>query len=221
MKKHIIYIFVCCVSLIWFCFGYEQQWFLQYQEGSDWGISFECENQCVITIWQKDKIDYLSLDWIVNWNGTVLYGFLIWDQISILNQYNVTLSSQINESINFIEYKQYLSSIPWETNIILLVSWSVNWNLKINADKFSFGQKMSQWRKDFWNMETYTPYSINLRYWVKLMWTSIIRYGYILFIFAAILILIFKKWKKEEKFRMVFYVWLWMLLFVWIRNLIT
>ena len=103
----------------------------------------------------------------------------------------------------------------------MLVNGNINWNLELEAGKFSFGQKVSQWRKDFWQMETFTPYSINLRYWVKLMWTSIVKYGYILFIIAAILILIFKKWKKEKKFRMIFYVWLWLFLFIWIRNVIT
>lgn len=204
----------------WFSFAYQQQWFSQYQEWLDW-ISFACQSQCAIMLWQKDKIEYLSLDWTVNWNGVVWYGFFAWDQISLLNQYEVVLSSQISESMNFVDYKQYFASIPWNTDLILLVNGNLNWKLKIDAGKFSFGQKFRQGWKDFWNMETFTPYSINLRYWVTLLWTSIVKYGYILFIIAAVLVLIFKKWKKEQKFRMIFYVWLWMFLFIWIRNVIT
>ena len=206
--------------LFWFSFGYQQQWFSQYQEWTDW-ISFSCVNQCAITLWKKDNVDYLNLNWAVNWNGAIGYWFLIWDQISLLNQYDITVSSQINDSMNFVEYKEYFTSIPWDTDLILLVNGNINWNMKLKSGKFSFGQKISQWWKDFWEMETFTPYSINLRYWVKLMWTSIVKYGYILFIIATILILIFKKWKKEKKFRMIFYVWLWLFLFIWIRNTIT
>lgn len=206
--------------LIWFSFGYQQQWFSQYQEWWDW-ISFNCTNQCVITLWQKDKLDYLDLEWTVKWNWVIGYWFLIWDQISLLNQYEVVVSSDINDSMNFVEYKQYFSSIPWNTDLILLVNGNLNWNLKLDSGKFSFWKKLSQWWKDFRKMETYTPYSINLRYWITLMWTSIIKYWYILFIIVAILILIFKKWKKEQKFRIIFYLWLWMFLFIWIRNIIT
>lgn len=215
-----IYTVICTFSLIWFSFWYQQQWFSQYQEWSEW-ITFNCTNQCIVTLWQKDKIDYLNIDWTINWNGVVWYGFLMWDQISLLNQYNVVLSSQITEYINFVEYRQYLASIPWNTDLILLVNGNVKWNMKIDASKFSLWQRFSQWWKDFWEMETFTPYSINLRYWVYLLWTSIVKYWYILFILAAVLILILKKWKKEEKFKVIFYVWLWMFLFIGIRNTIT
>ena len=222
MKK---YKFLCLLLLFfclffWFSFAYQQQWFSQYQEWPDW-ISFSCQNQCVITLWQKDKIDYLDLNWNAKWNGIIAYWFLVWDQISLLNQYEVVVSSDINDSMNFVEYKQYFASIPWNTDLILLVNGNLNWNIKIDAGNFSFSQKFSQWWKEFRKMETYTPYSINLRYWITLMWTSIIKHWYILFIVAAMLILIFKKWKKEQKFRMIFYVWLWMFLFIWIRNVIT
>lgn len=206
--------------LIWVSFAYQQQWFSQYQEWADW-ISFDCQNQCVIALWQKDKIDYLDLDWTVKWNWVIGYWFFIWDQISLLNQYDVVVSSNINDSMNFVEYKQYFSSIPWNTDLILLVNGNLNWNIKLDSGKFSFGEKLSQWWNDFRKMETYTPYSINLRYWVTLIWTSIIKYGYILFIIVSIRALIFKKWKKEKKFKTIFYVWLWMFLFIWIRNVIT
>jgi hypothetical protein len=218
--KHWLYIFICSLLLIWFTFWYQEQWFSKYEEKSGW-INFNCTSQCIITLWQKDKIDYLNLDWIVNWNGIVGYGFLVWNQMTLLNQYNVTLKSSINESVNFIDLKQYLSSVPWDTDLVLLFNGSINWDIKVDAGKLSFGKKISQCWKDFWNMETFTPYSINLRYWVSLMWTSIVKVGYILFIILSILILIFKKWKKEQKFKVIFYVWLWLFLFIWIRNLIT
>lgn len=213
----LLLLFFCL--FLWFSFGYQQQWFLQYQEWVDW-ISFSCVNQCAITLWEKDKVDYLNLDWTVNWNGIIGYGFLNWDQISLLNQYEVRVSSQINDYMNFVEYKEYLSSIPWNTDLLLLVNGNVNWNLYLDSGKFSFGQKITQWWKDFWEMETFTPYSINLRYWVVINWTSIVKYGYIIFIIVTILILLFNKWKKK-KFKIIFYVWIWIFLFIWIRNIIT
>lgn len=220
MKRYVICIFVCYFSLIWFSFGYQQQWFSQYQEWTEW-ISFNCSSQCVIMLWQKDKIDYLDLEWTVKWNWVIGYWFLIWDQVSLLNQYGVVVSSDIKDSMNFAEYEQYFASVPWDTDLMLLVNWNINWNIKLNSGKFSFGQRINQWWKDFWQMETFTPYSINLRYWIILMWMSIVKYWYILFVVLAVLILIFKKWKRKQKYRTIFYLWLWMFLFIWIRNAIT
>lgn len=224
MKKNIkilfTYLFLCCISRAWLCSWYEQMWFLQYQEWADW-ISFNCQNQCVIALWQKDKIDYFNVDWMANWNGIIGYWFAIWNEISLLNQYNIVVSSQIKDSMNFMEYKQYFNSIPWDTELILVVDGNVNGNIKIDVGKFLFGQRIVQIWKEFWKMETFTPYSINLRYWASIMWTSIIKYGYLLFLLISILILIFKKWKKEQKYRIIFYVWLWLFLFIWVRNVVT
>ena len=157
MKKYkflCLLLFFCLFS--WFSFGYQQQWFSQYQEWPDW-ISFSCQNQCVITLWQKDKIDYLELNWNVKWNGFIAYWFLVWDQISLLNQYEVVVSADINDSMNFVEYKQYFSTIPWNTNLILLVDGNLNWNVKIDSGKFSFGKKLSQWWKNFRNFDSFKP----------------------------------------------------------------
>ncbi len=134
---------------------------------------------------------------------------------------DVPLQTQINESINFNDYAQYFSTIPNDSNLILLFNWNVNWELDIDANAFSIFEKFSQWWKDFRDMETYTPYSINLRYWVKINWISIVKYEYIVFIITSIFILIFKKWKKEKKIKTIFYLWLWLFLFTWVRNTIT
>lgn len=145
----------------------------------------------------------------------------MWEQIAIIDQKSVFLQSQVDESINFQDYAQYFSQIPNNANLIFLVNWKINGNLNIDANIFSIWEKISQWWKDFRKMETFTPYSINLRYWVKMNWTSIIKYWYIIFIITWLLILLFKKWKKEQKLKTIFYVWIWIFLFIWIRNTIT
>ena len=209
------------VSLItWFTFWYQQYWFSEYNEKA-WNVSFSCSNQCYITLWEKNNIDYLNIKWSVNWNWDIAYWFTIWEQIALINQQKIFLQTQVNESINLSEYAQYFSSIPWNANLILLINWSVNWELNVDANVFSLWEKLSQWWKDFWSFETFTPYSINLRYWVKMNWISIVKYWYIIFIIASILVLIINKWKKEQKYRIIFYIWIWIFLFIWIRNTIT
>ncbi len=183
--------------LAWVSFGYQQQWFSQYQEWADW-ISFSCQNQCVITLWQKDKIDYLDLNWNAKWNGIIAYWFLVWDQISLLNQYEVVVSADINDSMNFVEYKQYFSSIPWITDLILLVNGNLNWNIKIDSGKFSFGKKLSQWWKDFRTFDSFKPYTINLLYGPIVNWENFNKWFYVMFIILFIVLLFIKKDKRTK-----------------------
>ena len=222
MKK--IFSPICLILwILWFLgfsYWYDQYWFSEYKEKS-WITSFSCTNQCYITLGQKWNIDYMNLQWSANGNWTIAYWFTMWEQIALINQQNVFWVTQINEAINFWDYAQYFSSIPDNASLILLVNWSIKWDLNIDANIFSIWEKFSQWWKDFRKMETFTPYSINLRYWVKMNWTSIIKYWYIIFIIAWLLILLFKKWKKEQKLKTIFYVWIWIFLFIWIRNTIT
>lgn len=221
MKYFRVFILSLMVSLLsWFTFWYQQYWFSEYNEKA-WNISFSCSNQCYITLWEKNNIDYLNIQWSVNWNWDIAYWFTMWEQIAVINQLKVFLQTQVNESINFSDYAQYFSAIPWDANLILLINWNIKWDINVDANVFSIWEKFSQWRKDFRVMETFTPYSINLRYWISLMWTSIIKYWYILFIIAAIIIVIFYKWNKDKKFKIIFFIWLWMFLFIWIRNVIT
>jgi hypothetical protein len=94
-------------------------------------------------------------------------------------------------------------------------------NISISSTAYSLSQDLAQWWNDFWKMETLTPYSINLRYGVMIWWTSLVQYGYILFILGALFIFFFVKWTKEEKYRKIFFLGIGMFLFIGIRNLIT
>jgi len=221
MKYFHIFILSLIISLLsWFTFWYQQYWFSEYNEKS-WNISFSCSNQCYITLWEKDNVDYLKIQWSINWNWSTAYWFIIWEEIALINQQKVFLETQVNESINFTDYAQYFSSIPWNANLILLINWNIKWEINVDANVLSISERLGQWWKDFRKMETFTPYSINLRYWVSILWKSIVRYWYIIFIIVWICVLIFKKWKKEEKYKTIFYVWIWIFLFIWIRNTIT
>lgn len=222
MKKNFqpISLIFWILTLVGFSYWYQQYWFSEYKEKS-WISSFSCTNQCYITLGQKWNIDYMNLKWTLNWNWVAAYWFNIWWQIAIINQFNVFGIWQVDESIKFSDYTQYLSSVPNDADLIFLVNWNVKWEVDIVADMFSFSEKISQGWKGFWNMETFTPYSINLRYWITINWISIIKYWYILFILIAILVLLFKKWKKEQKLKTIFYVWIWIFIFIWIRNTIT
>lgn len=111
----------------------------------------------------------------------------------------------------------------WYWLVFLLLCWLFFfWYLAfIQGKSFSLWQNIAQWRNDFWAMETMQQYSVNLHYWVSINEHSIIEYWYILFIIIAILVALFWKLKKTQKFKIIFYVWIWMFLFVWIRNTIS
>ena len=220
MKKYVkyLYSFICFLFLflIWFCFGYEQQWFSHYYEWEDW-ISFNCIEECTIKIWQKNEIDYLYLSWILNWSGTIGYGFYVWNDFSFLNQHKFEKPFNVSKFVDLMRYNRKLH--PKTTDLLLLISWDVQWNLYLQSWKLSILQKVNLARKNFWRMEIYDQYALHLRYGVSIRWISIVEYGYILFILISLGILLLKKWKW--KYKLIFYIWLTLFLFIWIRNVVT
>jgi len=163
-----------------------------------WTINFSCENQCYITLWEKGNIDYLNIKWSLNWNWDISYWFTIWEQIAIINQKSVFLQTQIDESINFQDYAQYLSEIPNNANLILLVNGKINGNLNIDANIFSIWEKFSQWRKSFRTFDSFKPYTINLLYGPIVNWKNFNKGFYIIFIILFIIVLFIKKNQKTK-----------------------
>ncbi len=201
-------------------FAYQQQWFSQFQ-ALDGNMNFTCTGQCIAVIGPLAGSDYISLNGTVKGNGMIGYGFLVGQQIIPWDTLQVNGDASVNQQFSFSKLPFY-SQIPAEAQVVFIVQGTLTWTqfgLKMWA--MSFYQKIGQWWKDFWQNETLTPYSINLRYGVKLLGTSIIQYGYRLFAIIALLILFFAKWNKKEKYRRIFFLGFGMFLFIGIRNLIT
>ena len=200
--------------------AYQQQGFAQFQE-LDGNMNFVCTGQCFVLIGPLAGSDSISLNGDLQWSWLVWYGFLVGQQIAPGETIQIHGYSAINQQFSFAKLPFY-SQLPKESQVILMVQGLITWN-HIAATMWFMDayQKIGQWWKDFWQMEPLTPYSINLRYGVKILWTSVLQYAYWIFFFAALYILFFVKWDKHTKFRKIFFWWIGIFLFIWARNIIT
>lgn len=202
-----------------FGFTYQQQGFSQFQENL-WKIDFICKSQCITIIWATDQYDILDINWQTNGQWVFGYWFLVWQQIIPWEIIQINWNSTINQKFIFSR-SQVFSQIPKGSQIVLIMEGWLEGKIKPELTFLSFWEKIWMWWKEFWTMETLTPYSINLRYGVKVLWTSILQYGYRIFILATAYILVFSKDKKEKKYQKIFFRGIGIFLFIWIRNFIT
>lgn len=184
-------------------------------------MTFACENQCIVVLWTLGSNDYLNLQGTVEGQGTIGFWFLIGEQVAPGPMMNVQWQGKIDQKFSFSEV-QFISQIPKEAQVVLLVQGKVKGNEVVaNLRYLSFFEKFDQAWKDFWKMEPMTPYTINLRYGVKMLGTSIVQYWYILFILAAVYIWLFTKKNKEHKQQAILFFGIGIFLFIGLRNLIT
>lgn len=201
-------------------FAYQQQGFSNYQENGS-TVDFVCENQCVLVLDSWKEADVIRLVGQLEWQWMLWYGFLIGQQIAPGESLQVNGNGNLNTEF-IIADSPVFKQLPSEYQLVILVQGNViGKNISISSTAYSLFQGITQWWNDFWKMETLTPYSINLRYGVMIWWTSLVQYGYILFILGALFIFFFVKWTKEEKYRRIFFLGIGMFLFIGIRNLIT
>lgn len=199
---------------------YQQQGFSQFQT-LDGNIHFVCAEQCFALMGPVEGADFVQLQWRLEGQGVIGYGFLVGEQVVSAHTINIDGVGHIDQQFSFDELPFY-SQLPHDVQLVFLVQWNVSgrW-FSLDRGYMTLFHKIGQWWKDFWKMETLTPYSINLRYGVKLLWTSIVEYGYRLFVLATLYILFFVKWDKEKKYRKIFFLGIGIFLFIGIRNLVT
>lgn len=199
---------------------YQQQGFEQFQE-FDGNMSFSCSGQCIALIWPIAWSDFVTLRWSLQWNGIVGYGFLVGQQIAPGDMLQINGNTSVDQQFSFSKL-QFFSQIPADAQLVFIVQWTISWSqVSLQPWFMNFYQKVGQWWKDFWTMETLTPYSINLRYGVKLFGVSIVKYGYRIFVLAMLYILFFVQWNKEQKFHKIFFRGIGIFLFIGMRNFIT
>lgn len=200
---------------------YQQQWFSQFQEQLDGTLQFVCSGQCMALIAPIAWSDYVKVQGNIQGNGIVGYGFLVGQQMAPAQTLPVNGMVNLDQQFTFQELPFY-NQLPQDAQLVIVVEGALSGTM-FSASLWSLwiSQKLAQWRKDFWTMESLTPYSINLRYGVTILWTSLLHYWYWLFIIAALYILIFIKGDKHKKFRMVCFWWLGIFLFIGARNLVT
>ena len=200
--------------------SYQQQWFSHFQE-QDGNVNFDCTGQCFALIGPIEGSDTISLNGTFQGNGVIWYGFLVGQQIVPGETTQINWETTVNQQYSFAKLPFY-SQIPQAAQIVFIVQGMITWNqIWLHLWYMDFYQKIVQWWRDFRQMETLTPYSINLRYGVKILWVSIIQYWYLIFLFVALYIMLLGKWDKHKKFHTIFFLWIGIFLLIGIRNLIT
>lgn len=194
----------------------QSQWFTSIAETGNW-IKFSCENQCIALAGDFLWNDNLNLKWNLSWEWVIWYSFAVWQKMYQWDFIKVSWAGLIEKKFEFSKSPLF-SQLPQDTKVLLIVQWKIDWNLSFGISKNSFSESISAKWSDFWKNETLTPYSINLRYWIKISSTSIIKIMYILFLFALIWVLFIDK-KKREKY--ILFLWLGFFLFLSFRNILT
>lgn len=202
-----------------FGFTYQQQGFSQYQENF-WSVNFVCAWQCVMLVGQTDQYDMITANWQLSGQGFLGYWFLVGQQIIPWETMQINGNGIVAQDFIFAR-SQTFSQIPANSQIVIILEGNINGTIKPSLDVLGGGQKIAMAWNDFREMETLTPYSINLRYGVKLLWTSIVQYGYWIFILVALYILVFAKRRKEQKYQRIFFWGIGIFLFIGARNLIS
>ncbi len=178
--------------------AYQQQWFTTYTEASDNSVSFSCAGQCFLLIGPMWYYDLLSLKGTLQGDGQIWYGFLVGQQVFPGDLFP---AQGMNQKTFAFSTHPVFSQLPSEgVQVVVLVNWNVEASgLSVALTQLSFGQKISQWRKDFWTNEPLRPYSINLRYGVKILWTPLVKIIYWVFALWFIWTLLFVRDKQKKQ----------------------
>ncbi len=195
-------------------FAYQQQWFASYSESSQW-ISFQCIQQCFILFWEKGGNDSVTIKWIKGQWQVVVWTLGQNGQLVPLGQQNV-VAGQSDYTL-IINSSQ--GTIPSDAQLWIVFVGSISAiSAQVSLWSLSFWDKVVQWWRWFWTNEGLMPYSINLRYGIKIMGISVVKIWYIVFI--VILLWILFTWAhKKQKSKAIFYYGVCIVLFLWIRNL--
>jgi len=198
-------------------FAYETQGFTNYNE-TNGSITFSCEKQCFIVLWKKGASDTIRLEWDILWSGSLWYWFLNEQQIIPWEFQEIPMSWKLSKSYIFNSLSYY-SQLPKDIPVILIIEGTAeSKNLSVRLKKKGFSEKINYLWESFWKVETLTPYSINLRYWVKIWDDSIVKIGYILFIIFGTILFLQKKYRHSQYFLIL---WVSIILFIAYRNLYT
>ncbi len=198
--------------------AYQQQGFSSYTENGA-TVDFSCTSQCLLLLGPLWSNDLLDVVWEMRGEGQIGYGFLVWQQI-----YPGAVTFLTNNwSYHFPLYDNPVwSEIPKDqAQLVLLIQWNVQGSaIWFDIYKMGMGAKATQMWQDFWTNEPLMPYSINLRYGVKLLWVSLIKVLYMVFVLWLLYLFIAPRYKKKRR-QVIFYWWISLFIFLGIRNMIN
>lgn len=197
----------CRIFLAFFLFAfsswvyaYEQQGFVNYTEQAVWVVDFQCEKECIILLGTKKNFDTIHFAGNLTGSGLIGYGILNNQEVIpwAFRQIDGTHSDDFVFSLRDLTY---YDQIPESIPVLLFVEWMVQGNhASFWLEKSSFADRIATGWNDFWKSESLTPYSINFRYWVKILWVSIITIAYWIFVLFTLFLLLVPRFRKKEYF---------------------
>ncbi len=198
-------------------FAYENQGFSTYKEDREWKISFTCTQQCVILLWDKSQSDYVKIDWLLQWDAQIAYGFAIGQNVTPAWSFPLQGNAHISQKFLFSDFP-YISQIPSDAKLLLLIQWSAqgNW-ISLSAGKMNFGEKIKNWISQAMTYKPYAPTTINFLDWP--MWNGkYINEVFFWWMVGWLLVcyLLYATTKKEEKRKKMIRYGVGILVFFWI-----
>ncbi len=175
--------------------NFETQWFTSFKE-ANWKIVFSCEKACIVLLGDLSSNDKINLSWKLNWKWWFWYWFLFWQQFAQWEWMQLT-QTDISTVFDFNKLT-FLSQLPSDAKVVLIFEWQIQGSLdNLTLSKKTFWEKIKQIWTDFMTVEWIKPYSINLRYGTMILWTSVVKIFYILFILTILIFLVL--WRLNKK----------------------
>lgn len=204
MKKNLFLFIIALVGLAWFSFSaaaYQVQWFKTFSQNWD-TLNFQCEKQCFVLLGQKWDTDFLGIKWELAWSWVVWYGFLNGQQIVPWGIFQLDKKGGVIDKHFLYTDLPYFSQLVPEIPVVLIVQWNVSSSgVQVLSWKTAFFEKLTVAWSDFWKVEPYWYYSINLLYWPKIFWESLTSQlnGLLFFVFVILFLWFFFYEKKKVK----------------------
>lgn len=207
----IILAFIISFLFIQSSFAYDTQWFESYKD-LNFVSQYNCESLCFIGLGDFKDNDIIKIKWNISWTWVVWIWLYVWWKVSELNSFKISWNNKILEEYTLID-KSFYHQIPINTELVLFLSG----NLKSHDSVFLWEKVWFFWKLFMWinSNEWLTPYSINLRFWSKIFWTSITKILYILFFIIVWVLFVSKKLNKNN----LLYLILTLFLIVSFKNL--
>lgn len=202
MKFFLKHCYGVLLLIAWFTavsfWAYQQQGFSSFQEAPDGTLSFSCEQQCFLLLGALGGSDQLLVDGSISWEGQIGYWFLVGQQIY---PGEVLKANEVSSLLFTFSTHPLYPQLPREaTQVVVLADGEVNASaLSVRLHYYTFGEKIAKGWKDFRTNEPLRPYSINLRYGVKVLGTPLVKIVYWIFIIGFLWSLFFVRGNDKRR----------------------
>lgn len=171
----------------WIVSAYNQEGFDAYNE-VNWEVDFTCSTQCFIRLWPISAYDYLDMKWSFQWNWSLGYAFLVWNQIYQWEMLQSNWWWILDQRFTLTNSPSYVQ-IPKSAELMIMFQGNIVWTqLKIDWWLFGFFVSLSKWFTEAMQYQGYNSRIINFLEWPKWNWRFINQSFFNLIIFLLSLV---------------------------------